>query len=313
METLGQVGAELSNFGNKELYELAFGYALEVERSWLGYTKAKIQDPRIFETEIVDQKMPVYGLSDDETHALTVLLKSFRDEKIPKEFTRKILSNYADIQKGRKIIKKYHCIGCHEIEAGWSGKNVLVPLKEKYDKLELKNYSPPVLIGEGKKVQSEWLFKFIYEPYSIRPWLSIRMPAFNFNDGQVNDLVKYFQFVSGEDVFYHFWKQRDYTVEERKRMKALYNAFQCRKCHQFGKGRKNVSAAELAPDLSLTKERLKPKWIEQWFVNPQSLQENTKMPNFFFDIDEEDGEITELLPDPEEKIELLKNYLFIME
>ncbi len=312
-EKLGQVGAELSNFGNKELYELAFGYASDVERSWFGYTQAKIKTPRIFETEMIKPKMPFFGLSDDETQALTILLKSFTEDKIPKKFTRGISSDYANIQNGRIIIKKYNCIGCHEIEDGWGGENILIPLNNKYDGSEVKNYSAPSLIDEGKKVQSEWLFKYMHSPYSIRPWLKMKMPVFNFNDEQVNAIVKYFQFISGEDVFYHFWKQRDYTGKEVKRMKALFNAFQCRKCHQFAKGRKNVSPAELAPDLSLTKERLKPKWLEEWLANPQSLQKNTKMPNFFFDIDEEDGEIIELLPDPKENIELLKDYLFIMQ
>ncbi|KKR31822.1 MAG: putative octahem cytochrome c [Candidatus Gottesmanbacteria bacterium GW2011_GWC2_39_8] len=309
-EKLGRVGAELSNFGNKELYELAFGYVKDVERSWFGYARAKLKTPRIFETEIVVQKMPDFGLSDEEIHALTVLLKSYKDKKIPKEFTKEVSSNYEDIQKGRKLIKKYNCIGCHEVEKDWDGGNIMVPLKAKYNEIEAKSYAPPRLVGEGAKVQSEWLFKFLHQPYTIRPWLSLRMPTFNLTDEQVNSIIRYFQSVTGEDVFYHFWQEREFTAQEKGEMKALIDTLQCFKCHQFGKGGGGVvSAAELAPDLSLAKGRLKPKWIMNWLINPQSLQPGTRMPNFFFDIDEE-GTKTELLPEPEKKMELLRNYMF---
>ncbi len=36
--------------------------------------------------------------------------------------------------------------------------------------------------------------------------------------------------------------------------------------------------AELAPDLSLAKERLKPDWLIEWMRDPLSLQKGTKMP-----------------------------------
>ena len=100
-------------------------------------------------------------------------------------------------------------------------------------------------------------------------------------------------------------------------MKALFDLLQCVKCHQFAVGAEGggetVAAAELAPDLSLTKERLKPKWIVDWLTNPQSLEPGTRMPNFFYDIDEEYDEVTELLPEPEKKIKMLTDYMFSME
>ncbi|OGL40458.1 MAG: hypothetical protein A2043_07730 [Candidatus Schekmanbacteria bacterium GWA2_38_9] len=310
-EKLGRVGAELSNFGNKELYELAFGYAKQVERSWLGYALTKIKTPRIFETEVVVQRMPDFKLNDEEAHALAVLLKGFRDEKIPKEFTREVSANYTDIQKGRKIVKKYNCIGCHEVEEKWDGANIQVALREKYsnDEINVKSYSPPRIVGEGTKVQSEWLFRFIHEPVPIRPWLSVRMPTFNFREAQANSIVRYFQSMSREEVFYHYLEEKEFTAQEKAEMKSLIDTLQCLKCHQFGKGGAGISAAELAPDLSLANGRLKPKWIIDWLTNPQPLMPGTRMPNFFYDIDE-DGEKSELLPEPEKKMELLRNYLF---
>jgi cbb3-type cytochrome oxidase cytochrome c subunit len=311
-EEMGRVGAELTNFGNKQLYEIAFAQAKDVERSWLGFTKAKLKTPRLFETEIVVQKMPDFRLSDEEIHALAILLKSFRDESIPKDFTKEISPEYTDVQMGRKLIKKYSCTGCHEIEQGWGGENILVSLTEKYNDIEAKGYSPPPLMGEGRKVQSEWLFRFIHDPATIRPWLSIRMPTFNLTNRQVNSMVKYFQSVSNVEVFYHFWKKGDYTAEEEKEMKYLFDALQCLKCHEGKKGETEIAVTELAPDLSLTKHRLKAKWVNDWMTDPQGVEPGTKMPNFFFDIDE-DGEVTEMLPEPQKKMQLLVDYLYSME
>jgi hypothetical protein len=95
-------------------------------------------------------------------------------------------------------------------------------------------------------------------------------------------------------------------------MNTLFDMLKCVRCHQFGSGDGAVDAADLAPDLSLTSGRLKPEWVESWMKNPQALEQGTRMPNFFIEIDEDDGEVMELLPEPEKKIDLLVRYLFSM-
>lgn len=309
-ENIGRAGPELTNFGNKKPYELAFGYAKDVTKSWMGYTRSKIRTPRIFATEKVSQIMPAYDLSEEETHALTVLLKSFRDEDIPKDFTKSVNSNYADIQNGRKLIKKYNCIVCHEVEDGWGGKNIQMALTVNSDDNFDTALFPPALKGEGEKVQFKWLFDFISEPGTIRPWLTLTMPAFNLTSKERNDIVKYFQARSGVEISYHYWKKTFYSETEKNKAKKLFETLKCVRCHSFGAD-ETVLAGELAPDLSLTKQRLKPDWVRNWLHNPQELQPGTKMPNYFI-ITDEDGEVTELLPEPEKKIDLLVRFLYEM-
>ncbi|KPK00761.1 MAG: hypothetical protein AMK71_07945, partial [Nitrospira bacterium SG8_35_4] len=96
---------------------------------------------------------------------------------------------------------------------------------------------------------------------------------------------------------------------EKTEAKKLFELLKCIRCHSFGKD-ETVLAGELAPDMSLTKQRLKPDWVRDWLHNPQKLQPGTKMPNYF--LIEEDGEVVELLPMPEKKIDLLVRYLFEM-
>ena len=44
--------------------------------------------------------------------------------------------------------------------------------------------APPIIQGEGAKVQSDWLFAFLRAPKTgqIRPWLEVHMPTFGFSD-----------------------------------------------------------------------------------------------------------------------------------
>ena len=58
---------------------------------------------------------------------------------------------------------QYNCIGCHEIERRGGF------IRKYYQ--ENPTLAPPILNGEGEKVQSQWLFSFLKAPIPIRPWL----------------------------------------------------------------------------------------------------------------------------------------------
>jgi hypothetical protein len=79
---------------------------------------------------------------------------------------------------------QYNCIGCHEIEnrGGF--------IRKYYE--QNPTLAPPILNGEGEKVQSNWLYGFLNQPVPIRPWLQVRMPTFGFSAVNANALVDYF-------------------------------------------------------------------------------------------------------------------------
>jgi cytochrome c2 len=62
--------------------------------------------------------------------------------------------------------------------------------------------------------------------------------------------------------------------------KKMFDAYQCAKCHAL---REDQALTDdiVAPNLILAKERLRPEWMLQWLIDPQTLQPGTKMPNFF--------------------------------
>ena len=49
---------------------------------------------------------------------------------------------------------------------------------------EAWGWLPPPLVGEGRKVQTDWLHDFLLDPYPIRPAVVLRMPKFNMSPAE---------------------------------------------------------------------------------------------------------------------------------
>ena len=76
-----------------------------------------------------------------------------------------------------------------------------------------------------------------------------------------------------------------------KQGKQLFQAYQCALCHATREGQP-LTKDIIAPNLILSKDRLRPEWILEWIIDPQKLQPGTKMPNFFsFNTDDQENNI----------------------
>ena len=153
---------------------------------------------------------------------------------------------------------------------------------------------PPPLVGEGAKVQSAWLHKFLLNPHTIRPPAVLRMPKFNFSSGQAADLVNYFAAVDGADYPYVYDPRLDESslagAEEqhpghlRDALKIVTNNNYCVKCHLVGDYTPPGSVKALAPQLERVHERLRPGYVHDWIANPKRFLPYTGMPvNIPFD------------------------------
>src|SRR5262249_11808633 len=58
--------------------------------------------------------------------------------------------------------------------------------------IDVEPYAPPLLLGEGRRVQSDWLYEFLKKPTTIRPQVPVRMPTFHFTDAQASTLAQWF-------------------------------------------------------------------------------------------------------------------------
>jgi hypothetical protein len=82
---------------------------------------------------------------------------------------------------------------------------------------------PPPLLREGEKVQPEWLFRFIKDPYKIRELTVLRMPRFNMSEDEAMALANYFAAVDrlanprlGLDYPYFPFPQREQGFLQEK-------------------------------------------------------------------------------------------------
>ncbi len=275
MEKESRIGVELTTFGSKTVEELFFGNHTDIPNTWDDWTYNKLKTPRTYATDRVEQVMPQFDLTDDDIKALRILLAGFQDRKVPTRYLADHSQRVVRVVEGRRLMHQYNCIGCHEIEhrGGF--------IRKYYQ--ENPTLAPPILNGEGEKVQGNWLFSFLKAPYSIRPWLQLRMPTFGFTDSEVNTLVGYLDGLSKVEIPYAYFDDKKVPPEyiDAARVLVSKDYFNCFSCHQQGDKKPEGPPEGWAPDLTLARNRLKPAWIIKWLQDPQKVQPGTKMPSFY--------------------------------
>jgi mono/diheme cytochrome c family protein len=166
---------------------------------------------------------------------------------------------------------------------------------------EVWAWLPPPLMGEGRKVQTNWLHDFLLEPHPIRPAVFLRMPKFNMSSHEASDLVNYFAAVDNAEYPYEFQPQRQASVLAMKEnayqsksgrkkgaseglvrfndaMQIVVNSNYCVKCHSVGDFTPTGSPRALAPNLARVYERLRPEYVRDWIANPKTILPYTAMP-----------------------------------
>ena len=278
-ENESKVGADLGEFGAKMTDELDFGDTVGVEHSWTGWTLGKVTDPRRYQTRRIVSRMPVFQINDEDAKALAVLLKSFQPEQYPLSYIHNRSEKLNQIDAGRRLVKKYNCTGCHEIEGAGGDYIDVIVAHESLNETNAKQFAPPTLKAEGARVYPDWLFTFLKEPSDIRYGLKVRMPTFELSDDEATTLVKYFSALDDEPFPYETLEVPSPTRAELREGKQIFDVLQCISCHP-SQGEVIPEGSDKAgrPDLALAKERLKADWLIDWMKDPQSFQPGTAMP-----------------------------------
>ncbi|HVN85103.1 MAG TPA: c-type cytochrome [Candidatus Binatia bacterium] len=298
METESRIGVELSTFGSKPNEELFFGNHTDIPENWDNWTYNKLKTPRTYQTERIEQVMPQFDLADEDIRALRVFLTSRTDDKIPVKYRYPNVQRATALVQGRRLVQKYNCVGCHIIEGGGGA------IRVRYE--ESPTLAPPILNGEGAKVQPDWLFGFLKHPVPIRPWLKLRMPTFGMSDEEANTIISYFLAQDAVQVPFAFIEDAAIPHENLEAGKQLTSQdyFNCFSCHQQGDRKPEGPPEGWAPDLTMARRRLNPEWIIRWLHDPQKIQPNTKMPSFY-----PGGPDDVLGGDEEAQIRALRDYL----
>ncbi|HKY31317.1 MAG TPA: c-type cytochrome [Candidatus Polarisedimenticolia bacterium] len=292
------IGVELSNEGTKLITRLDFGFA-DIPHTKPAWFLQKMKDPRVFDMGKVKSpqeklKMPDFGFTDEEAETMVTLILSMQKDVLPMEAHRILDEREAAVERGRRIVQDRNCRGCHVIDGeGGAIREVIAD----------QAYYPPNLIGEGAKVQSDWLFDFLKEPEPIRPWLTVTMPTFHFDDRNATDLVKHFAAADGAPFPFQSASPPAQDAEAVRLGKRTFDEFKCLSCHTVGAPAPGIAAADLAPDLTLAWTRLRHDWISKWLRDPQRLLPGTRMPSFFYSEDQP------LYPDASERMEAVSEHV----
>jgi hypothetical protein len=135
-----------------------------------GFFEHKVSEPSIYdqgkEKDPKDRlRMPRPFLTPEWRNALTTfLLGSVGAEgsNVPQSlFYNPEDQRRQDIQNGWWVIKKYNCMGCHQVQVGQRSVVMDIPF---YQTPEGKDLLPPRLTSEGARVDPSWLLRFLHDP-----------------------------------------------------------------------------------------------------------------------------------------------------
>ncbi len=167
---------------------------------------------------------------------------------------------------------------------------------------------PPVFRGQGGKVNPDWLFEFLLDPYIVRTHVEVRMPTFGLTSAESLALVRWF--AAQDDQPWPFEVDDDPVLDQElfDFGESVFNEFQCNQCHPSGAALpSNPEKGNWGPDLALASERLKSGWVHGWLEDPQQLAPGTRMPNFFGEFG--DNEYTSYYDDWAERVRAVQHYL----
>ena len=241
------IGTELTEEGSKAVHRLDFGF-IHLPHTRQDWFWQKLHTPRVFDRDRArgweeKLRMPNFRFSDRELDQMVTTVLGFQQLNAASNVVKELSPREAAIERGRRLVKDHNCQGCHVIEGvGGSFRSVVADT----------SLAPPIIQGEGAKVQSDWLFAFLQAPKTgqIRPWLEVHMPTFGFTDQELNDLTRYF--ASLDRAEYPFLIA-DYstTPQSWQAGKKVFELLKCAQCHprsaeDFNKP--GVDRASLAPE-----------------------------------------------------------------
>jgi cytochrome c551/c552 len=299
LEEEPRIGTELTKEGSKPLERLDFAlftHPAQME-GWYthkGFFEHKLKNPAVYDqgkekTDPLDRlKMPNFNLRPDDVNALTTFLLGSVESPLPDRYHYNPVGQKRDIIEGWWVVRKYNCVGCHQLMLGQE--TVFMKLK-RYQDPDWREQRPPILIGEGARVNPEWLERFLSNPAmqtadtnrnGVRTYLRARMPTFYFSNGEIRKLVRFFEALSAQAEPYIPRRLESLTDKERLMARQLFTSegAPCLKCHATGDATHDRTAT--APNFLLAKERLKPEWTRRWMLDPAMIMPGTAMPSGLF-------------------------------
>lgn len=298
---LKPIGTELTTEGSKNLHLFDFGFfgnaththAYEhesgeeehVEHTVPSWIYNKVRSPRVWDDRRTKPyndklKMPNFHLSKEEAQLISSVVLGLTKEKVA---ANRMAANHPRMraaEEGRKLISQRNCRGCHIVNRG--GRAIAALISDP-------NFLPPDLTPQGDRVQSPWLFNFLKDPtvMKVRPWMQVRMPTFHFTDQEAALLVAGFA-AEGDEPQFDTTQFASPSPANVAIGREVFTMLRCQQCHALNPvdpanpPLPNVADTQsLAPNLTLSKIRLRHEWIGDWIRRPDEMIPGTRMPTNF--------------------------------
>jgi cytochrome c2 len=300
-EGLKPIGTELTTEGSKTLHLFDFGFFGDVTHthSYENWDKKeehvmhtvpswiynKVRSPRVYDDRRTKPyndklKMPNFHLSQQEARLITTVILGLTKEKVAANRLAANNPRLRQVEQGRKLISQHNCRACHV--ANRHGRAIAALITDE-------NFLPPDLTPEGERAQSPWLFSFLKDPtvMKIRPWLSVRMPTFHFTDQEAAMLVAGFA-AEGDEPQFDTHQTTTVPAKNAAIGREVFAMLRCQQCHAVTPVDpanppvpNTADAQSLAPNLTLSKLRLRHDWIADWIRRPDEHIPGTRMPTNF--------------------------------
>ncbi len=319
LEDEGRIGTELTIEGSKPIERLDFALLTETaqrggsepitdpddlarlpegpaKQPWYdqkGFFEHKLAEPNIWDQgkdkpETEKLRMPNLHLTKEQIRALTTFLLGSQENPLPASYQYRPMDYRRDIQEGWWVVKKYNCMGCHQLIPG---QRTSLMSMARYQGPDGQETLPPKLLTEGARVDPEWLLRFLKNPSlngtdtnrnGVRSYLQVRMPTFSFSENELGKLVRFFQALARQPFPYIPEEVPVLTTKETEMARSLFSstAAPCLKCHATGDPAHDRTAT--APNFLQARGRLKPDWMERWIIDPQAISPGTSMPSGLF-------------------------------
>lgn len=305
-ENAGKIGTELTTEGNKPIERLDFGLhthaakrnkgnhfdADKISYDHKSFFEWKLKQPdyfdegKHFEDPLTRSRMPDFKLTEEESVQLVTYMLGSVDSAVPEQLKHQPTGHARDIMNGWWVIKKYNCMGCHQITPEQ------VPDIARLPQYQGPNagLAPPSLVGVGARLNPEWLAKFLRNPAmsthsldrnGVRVYLDARMPTFNLWDEEIGALVRFFEAMSEQTSPYFPPPMPELTEQEQTIARGAFLGADCLNCHASAE-QTTFDKTVIAPSFVHARDRLKPSWTERWILDPGKLMIGTRMPSGLF-------------------------------
>jgi len=177
----------------------------------------------------------------------------FLDQNLPLNIE---MSGGEKVVKGWKLYMEKNCLGCHVNSLYKRPKRIA-----------------PVLTKVGRKVNKEWLKRWIKNPRDYLP--KTKMPNFLLEDEAIEPIATYLlSLANGEKINESKALEKLNDKNAIESGEKLINQLGCTGCHTI-----NGKGGEFGPDLSDIASKTYPEFLFFWLKDPKVHQPDAPMPN----------------------------------